>query len=69
MLDTIKNLAPPDIGLGYAELDNHFHTQIPMQSAPPFLGSQSSPGRSTHFMSVGHRKPAKPPHCLTQIPG
>src|SRR5690242_13613539 len=45
-------------------------THTPPQSAPPFLGSQSS-GLSTHICLLsGHLKPAKPPHnsSFTQIP-
>lgn len=38
-------------------------TQIPMQSAPPFVGSQLSFGLSIHiWSSLGHLNPAKPPH-------
>lgn len=45
-------------------------THTPPQSAPPFLGSQSS-GLSTQICLLsGHLKPAKPPHnsSFTQIP-
>src|SRR5215217_4199840 len=37
-------------------------TQIPEQSAPPVMGSQLSPGSSTHSNPSGHGKPASPPH-------
>ena len=36
--------------------------QIPEQSAPPAVGSQLSPGSSTHSNPSGHGRPAIPPH-------
>jgi len=47
------------------------YTQIPAQSAPPFLGSQSSLGSSTHLKPPLHLNPANPPHItgFTHIPG
>ncbi len=36
-------------------------TQIPLQSAPPLVASQSSEGSSTHTLPSGHGKPAMPP--------
>lgn len=45
-------------------------TQIPIQSAPPFAGSQSSLGSSTQVSySLGHASPTKPPQVLRQRPG
>lgn len=38
------------------------HEQRPMQSAPPWAGSQPSLGSSTHLPPPGHAFPAKPPH-------
>lgn len=44
---------------------------MPPQSAPPFFGSQSSRGSSTHFLPSLHRRLAKPPQKVgvTQMPG
>lgn len=44
---------------------------MPPQSAPPFLGSQSSRGSSTHLLPSLHCKAAKPPQKtgVTQMPG
>src|SRR5215831_13127440 len=39
--------------------------QIPMQSAPPLLGSQSSVGSSTHLPTPGHGVPRNPPQVWT----
>jgi len=49
---------------------NSPHTQIPIQSAPPCFGSQSSLGSSTHFSPLGQGMAPNPPQAagLTQIP-
>lgn len=39
-------------------------TQMPEQSAPPFIGSQLSLGSSTQVMPASHAMPAMPPHIL-----
>jgi hypothetical protein len=43
-------------------------TQTPAQSAPPALGSQSSPTASTHVNPSGHGIPAMPPHMPPGVP-
>jgi hypothetical protein len=37
--------------------------QMPMQSRPPLVGSQSSAGLSTQVRRLGHGRPAIPPHA------
>ncbi len=63
----------PKLGLGDRNglSQPSVYTQMPPQSAPPFMGSQSSVGSSTHFLPSLQGIPANPPQKtgLTQMPG
>lgn len=79
--DSIDSVSPLSLDVGSSRkltdcrirstsANTDVHTQRPPQSAPPFLGSQSSLGSSIHFFPFLHLIPTNPPQKtgFTQIP-